>query len=63
MREWANGKDRRRSLGSDYARAIDTFEKVRRGDRAAADVITLDSGIQSVDRESDADETDRARCS
>lgn len=46
MRSWATGKDRRRSLGEDYARAVDAFEKIKRGTRAAANALTLDSAFE-----------------
>src|SRR4051812_2460329 len=45
MREWADGRDRRRSLGTDYARAVDLFEKIRRGQEVSGRAVTLDSAF------------------
>jgi integrase len=45
MREWADGKDRRRSLGTDYARAVDAFDRIRRGVEVSGGAITLDAAF------------------
>jgi integrase len=44
-REWAAGKDKRHSLGSDYARALDALEKIRRGKEAPEGTTTVDQAF------------------
>jgi integrase len=45
MREWAAGKDRRHSLGSDFTRALDAFEKMRRGGEILEGATTVDQAF------------------
>lgn len=45
MRKWSAGRDRRQSLGSDYAKAMDRFDRAKRGQQGPGSLPTLDKHL------------------